>query len=183
LEEWGDTDDKVLFKGLRVRMVIHVGTPKAIKDAPTRRVEYSGPAVDLTARPRLTALTHGGQILLSHDVYKRIRDTDLAKQKNRVLNLGRFPMPDSSNGSLALPCVSCLLPLGLTQFVFFQGEKLYDMRAIGLEARFYCGVSRARELRGASLSRSSRNHVRFGRELQLGGFLVRSQPVLLPRLI
>ncbi len=30
------------------------------------------------------------------------------------------------------------------------------MRAIGLEARFFCGVSRARELRGASLSRSSR---------------------------
>lgn len=104
-------------------MVIHVGTPKGIKDAPTCLVEYSGPAVDLTARPRLTALTHGGQILLSHDVYKCIRDTDLAKQKlNRVLYLGRIAMPDSSNGSPALPCVSCLLPLGLTQFVFFKAK-------------------------------------------------------------
>ncbi len=60
--EWGDTDDRVIFKGLRVRMGIHVGTPRLVRDPMTRRVEYAGPCVDIAAR--ITALTHGGQVAI-----------------------------------------------------------------------------------------------------------------------
>jgi hypothetical protein len=31
-EEWGDTDDRVLYRGLRVRMGVHVGQAKAVRD-------------------------------------------------------------------------------------------------------------------------------------------------------
>ncbi len=59
-EEWGDTDDRLIFKGLRVRMGVHVGRPRLIRDPILRKVEYMGPCVDIAAR--ITALTHGGQV-------------------------------------------------------------------------------------------------------------------------
>jgi hypothetical protein len=49
---------RVLFKGLRVRMGVHWGKPRVVKDPMTRRVEYIGPVVNAAAR--ITALTHGG---------------------------------------------------------------------------------------------------------------------------
>ncbi len=59
-EEWGDTDDRVIFKGLRVRMGVHVGRPRVIRDPMTRKVDYMGPCVNIAAR--ITALAHGGQV-------------------------------------------------------------------------------------------------------------------------
>ncbi len=61
-EEWGDTDDRVIYKGLRVRMGVHIGVPRLVQDPMTRRVEYVGPCVVTAAR--ITALTHGGQVYL-----------------------------------------------------------------------------------------------------------------------
>jgi class 3 adenylate cyclase len=49
-EEWGDTDDRVIYKGLRLRMGVHVGTAKIVRDPMTRRVEYIGPVVNAAAR-------------------------------------------------------------------------------------------------------------------------------------
>ena len=74
-EEWGDTDDRVVFRGLRVRMGVHVGTPRVVRDAMTRRVEYIGPVVNAAAR--ITAMTHGGQIVLSHVAHDKIKDSTL----------------------------------------------------------------------------------------------------------
>ncbi len=59
-EEWGDTDDRVVFKGLRVRMGVHVGRPRLIRDPMSRKIEYMGPCVNIAAR--ITAMTHGGQV-------------------------------------------------------------------------------------------------------------------------
>jgi class 3 adenylate cyclase len=50
----------LMFKGLRVRMGVHVGNPRVIRDPKTRRVEYIGPVVNAAAR--ITAITHGGQV-------------------------------------------------------------------------------------------------------------------------
>jgi hypothetical protein len=30
-EEWGDVDDRILYRGLRVRMGIHVGWPRMVR--------------------------------------------------------------------------------------------------------------------------------------------------------
>jgi class 3 adenylate cyclase len=59
-EEWGDTDDRLIFRGLRVRMGVHLGEPFRARDPMTRRTEYYGPVVNAAAR--ITALTHGGQV-------------------------------------------------------------------------------------------------------------------------
>lgn len=32
-EEWGDTDDRVIYRGLRVRMGVHVGRPRMVPRA------------------------------------------------------------------------------------------------------------------------------------------------------
>lgn len=95
-EEWGDTDDRVLFRGLRVRMGIHFGHPRIVRDPITRRVEYIGPVINAAAR--ITAMTHGGQILLSSAAYSQIHETDLAKEPKRITCLGRFEMPDAPKG-------------------------------------------------------------------------------------
>jgi class 3 adenylate cyclase len=95
-EEWGDIDDRVLFKGLRVRMGVHLGTPKVVRDPMTRRVEYIGPVVNAAAR--ITALTHGGQIVMSRAVYLKIKE-QAVNNKQRILGLGFFEMPDSPTGT------------------------------------------------------------------------------------
>jgi class 3 adenylate cyclase len=98
---------RVLFKGLRVRMGVHVGMPRLVRDPMTRRMEYIGPVVNAAAR--ITALTHGGQIVMSRATYIKIKD-DVAAQR-KILTLGRFEMPDSPKGAsqCAPPLISCLL--------------------------------------------------------------------------
>jgi class 3 adenylate cyclase len=133
-EEWGDTDDRydhtppkpipaaadllmviatrsnlrVVFKGLRVRMGVHVGLPRMVRDPMTRRVEYIGPVVNAAAR--ITAMTHGGQIVMSSATFDKIKGSDLfkngtggqqqdQKERRRVVRLGKFELPDASQGS------------------------------------------------------------------------------------
>jgi class 3 adenylate cyclase len=143
-EEWGDTDNRVLFKGLRVRMGVHVGTPRMVRDPMTRRMEYIGPVVNAAAR--ITALTHGGQIVMSQATYVRVKN-DLAAQGKVILGLGRFEMPDHPRGPD---------PLNSTLFLHFSlltfrssllvgrlrtGSKLHELKITGLEGRFFGGVA------------------------------------------
>jgi class 3 adenylate cyclase len=114
--EWGDVDDRVLYKGLRVRMGIHVGAPKLIRDPMSRRYEYVGVPVNLTAR--ITALAHGGQILLSGAAFNKVKSTELAKEDKRLQRLGTFDIPEQP-----------------------QGTRLYELKARGLEGRFFGGIS------------------------------------------
>jgi class 3 adenylate cyclase len=83
----------VLFKGLRVRMGVHVGEPRMGKDPTTRKMEYYGPPVNAAAR--ITAMTHGGQVVVS----EALRAKFDAKDRLRIVDLGKFEMPDSPNGT------------------------------------------------------------------------------------
>jgi class 3 adenylate cyclase len=96
-EEWGDTDDRILYKGLRVRMGVHVGSPRMVRDPMTRRVEYIGPVINAAAR--ITAMTHGGQILVSGAAYAKVEESEMAKEPKRVVCLGKFEMPDAPRGT------------------------------------------------------------------------------------
>jgi class 3 adenylate cyclase len=111
-EEWGDTDDRLIYNGLRVRMGVHVGRPHVVRDPMTRRVEYIGPVVNAAAR--ITAMTHGGQILMSETAFCKVEDTELAsKEGQQVVCLGRFEMPDCPQGA-ATNCKRINVPHILT---------------------------------------------------------------------
>ena len=98
-EEWGHTDDRVVFKGLRVRMGVNAGAARAVKDAMTRRVEYVGPTVNAAAR--ITALTHGGQVLLAQSAYDKLAAAGGLEEhwRNNFTCLGRFEVPDQASGA------------------------------------------------------------------------------------
>jgi class 3 adenylate cyclase len=93
-EEWGGTDDRVVFKGLRVRMGVHVGTPKTTSDPMTRRVGYTGPVVNLAAH--ITALAQGGQILMSEAARGKLGSSDGRAQPRQAL---KFRSVDALEGT------------------------------------------------------------------------------------
>jgi class 3 adenylate cyclase len=166
-EEWGDTDDRfssytpappntlfshwrvigcrVLFKGLRVRMGVHVGTPKMVRDPMTRRVEFFGPTVNAAAR--ITALTHGGQIVMSQEALENVKSSHADwMDAHQVTNLGKFEMPDMPHGAhlrtLHKPThywVQLLTNSILRNHL--TGSKLFELRVNGLEGRFFGGVT------------------------------------------
>jgi len=63
-------DGQLLFKGLSVRMGIHLGQPVSEKDPITGRMDYFGPPMNRAAR--VSAAADGGQIVLSEDAWAEI---------------------------------------------------------------------------------------------------------------
>ena len=62
--------NETMFKGLRVRMGIHVGEPECQQDPVTGRMDYFGQMVNRSAR--VEGFTHGGQVVISSDVWQEI---------------------------------------------------------------------------------------------------------------
>jgi class 3 adenylate cyclase len=130
-EEWGDVDDRPIFKGLRVRMGLNYGEPRRLRDVVTRRVEYHGSVVNIAAH--LTTITHGGQVqsrsavqrlecaecvvscplltrrghdvqvLFTREVYEKVKDSELMQEQRRCTKLGRFEVNSSPSGTCSAP--------------------------------------------------------------------------------
>ncbi|KAM7197790.1 adenylate cyclase [Naviculisporaceae sp. PSN 640] len=66
-----DRDNKLIFRGLSVRMGIHWGEPLAEPDPVTRRMDYYGPMVNKASR--ISATADGGQIAVSSDFISEIQ--------------------------------------------------------------------------------------------------------------
>jgi class 3 adenylate cyclase len=94
-------------------MGVHVGVPKFIRDRKSSRYECVGAPVNLTAR--ITALAQGGQILLSGAAFNKVKSTKLAKEDKRLHCLGAFDITERT--------------------------RLYDLKARGLEGRFFGDIS------------------------------------------
>jgi class 3 adenylate cyclase len=154
----------LMFKGLRVRMGMHVGNPRVIRDPKTRRVEYIGPVVNAAAR--ITAITHGGQvrpnpsfslglpnntivdkttrttnhaqcevqIVMSREAKLKLNGSALADEHARFINLGKFEMPDN--------------PAGMRQWWPYGTRRRADNREFGLCALGWLRLCRLHALRG-----------------------------------
>jgi len=98
-------------------MGVHVGQPRTVRDPMTRRVEFIGPVVNAAAR--ITALTHGGQIVLSEAAFTKVKDSEMAREdRKRMICLGKFEMPDAP-----------------------RGVRLFELKPRGLEGRFFGGIT------------------------------------------
>jgi hypothetical protein len=121
-------------------MGVHVGTPKVVRDPMTRRVEYIGPVVNAAAR--ITAMTHGGQIVMSHAAHDKIVNVAAAADDGsasaassfggRMVSLGKFEMADVAHGA-----------------------RLYELKVEGLEGRFFGGVTKDGDTTSSSGAPSS----------------------------
>ncbi|AEO70098.1 uncharacterized protein THITE_2146951 [Thermothielavioides terrestris NRRL 8126] len=66
-----DRENRLIFRGLSVRMGIHWGEPLAEQDPVTRRMDYLGPVVNKASR--VSACADGGQITVSSDFILEIQ--------------------------------------------------------------------------------------------------------------
>ena len=61
----------LLYRGLRVRMGIHTGEPRAQQDPVTGRMDYFGPMVNKSAR--VESIAQGGQLLVSKEALNQMQ--------------------------------------------------------------------------------------------------------------
>jgi len=101
-EEIGVGDrDIPFFRGLRVRMGVHVGQVRGTEDALTRRFNYDGPAVRTAVA--LTCVAQGGRVLVSNDVRRAV----LSSSANAIEGAGddgsKGKESDTREGAPAAP--------------------------------------------------------------------------------
>ncbi len=118
-EEWSsDGQPTLLFRGLRVRMGVHVGEAQRIFDRMTTRHQYLGPTVDSTAF--ITAMSNGGQIVMTRQAYLNFKQA-LEKASGElplITPLGTYEIPSMPEGKC----------------------KLYEIKPKGLERRSFSSL-------------------------------------------
>ncbi|KAJ2798520.1 cysteinyl-tRNA synthetase, partial [Coemansia helicoidea] len=65
-----DEGHRLIYRGLRVRMGMHLGNPVSEEDPITRRMDYFGPMVNRAAR--ISGAADGGQVYVSQDVMDEV---------------------------------------------------------------------------------------------------------------
>ncbi|ORX68152.1 adenylyl cyclase [Linderina pennispora] len=69
-DDASESDRQLVYRGLRVRMGVHFGSPVSEEDPVTRRMDYFGPMVNRASR--VSGAADGGQIYISRDVMDEV---------------------------------------------------------------------------------------------------------------
>lgn len=80
----------VLWRGLRVRMGVHTGTPQCVANPVTGRMDYFGPSVNRAAR--VAGAGQGGQILLSGATWSTIAKELATLGTSVAIELGNYAL-------------------------------------------------------------------------------------------
>jgi len=75
-------------------MGLHFGEPLMAKDPTTRRMNYFGPPVNITAH--ITAMTHGGQVIISQTMRDKLAEAGESKRFSFV-DLGKFQLKGAAH--------------------------------------------------------------------------------------
>ena len=70
--ETRDRFGQIIWRGLRVRMALHYGTPELRMDPTTGRMDYFGPMVNRAAR--VEGVAKGGQVVVSEPFFHHVKD-------------------------------------------------------------------------------------------------------------
>eukprot|EP00817_Percolomonadidae_sp_ATCC50343_P007818 CAMPEP_0117431712 /NCGR_PEP_ID=MMETSP0758-20121206/11252_1 /TAXON_ID=63605 /ORGANISM="Percolomonas cosmopolitus, Strain AE-1 (ATCC 50343)" /LENGTH=111 /DNA_ID=CAMNT_0005221007 /DNA_START=234 /DNA_END=565 /DNA_ORIENTATION=+ len=62
----------IIWRGIRVRIGMHIGEPLIMKDPTTHRLDYFGPVVNKAAR--VEGCADGGEVCVSSDVWNDIEE-------------------------------------------------------------------------------------------------------------
>jgi class 3 adenylate cyclase len=87
--EFAGTPEDGLFRGLRVRMGVHTGTPDCQPDPVTGRMDYFGRMVNRAAR--VGGVGHGGQLVVSQSTWEAL-GADGPRGSAAVENLGEHAL-------------------------------------------------------------------------------------------
>ncbi|HYO51394.1 ATP-binding protein [Archangium sp.] len=77
-----------IYRGLRVRMGVHLGEPESRVDERTGQVDYFGRMVNVAAR--VASAGHGGQVLLSGAAWAHVEDEPESLGQAVVRSLGEY---------------------------------------------------------------------------------------------
>eukprot|EP00002_Diphylleia_rotans_P031212 TRINITY_DN6476_c0_g1_i10.p1 TRINITY_DN6476_c0_g1~~TRINITY_DN6476_c0_g1_i10.p1 ORF type:complete len:2413 (+),score=464.51 TRINITY_DN6476_c0_g1_i10:263-7501(+) len=84
--------DDYIFRGPRLKMGIHVGTPRCEQDIVTGRTDYFGSVVNAAAR--IKSYARGGQTMISEEIYKELLATkyDFEAEQTNARDIGEVKL-------------------------------------------------------------------------------------------
>lgn len=89
-----DSNGALIYRGLRVRMGVHTGSPKHQPDPVTGRMDYFGPMVNRASR--IASVACGGQVIVSSNTWEAAKE-DIDLQEVSYLDLGSHSLKNIAN--------------------------------------------------------------------------------------
>ncbi|ELR18280.1 protein kinase domain containing protein [Acanthamoeba castellanii str. Neff] len=117
--EYGNSSDEhFVYRGLRVRMGVHVGPVRRIMDPKTRRVEYIGSQA-------IAHVSSGGQVLVSPDVKAELTDLpdEIGRMRPlRIQHMGNIDLEQAAPEGIAYQLIVNSLEMRAKNHVRFNDD-------------------------------------------------------------
>ena len=141
-----DASQTLLFRGLRVRISVHVDEPLCVMDGAVNRLDYFGPAVYRASKIGIGG--HGGQIIVSSSVHDVLENPILGEPRVTALGKRLIPIPNQDGSSTDWETeLFSVLPQGLPRA--FPPLKAMDGQLC--QSDFYSWMSKSPDVKRKSI--------------------------------